>query len=198
MKAYKNSFLTRILGAYRLITPSNKYIYFIVMYNYFWNAEISETYDLKGSSINRFIEYEDQKPGVAMKDNNWVQNNRNIVLDEVLHNKVVTQLEVDTTFLMSKNICDYSLIIGIPDEVKPSDLYKTDYEDETGCIVDANGVKYIIGIVDILTVWDAGKFAERASKTVILRQDGNEISALQPEAYNSRFMKFVEGSVFSH
>ena len=53
-EAFPQSFLCRILGAYKLSMHGNSF-YFFVMENLFWSSEslIHERYDIKGSWVNR-------------------------------------------------------------------------------------------------------------------------------------------------
>jgi 1-phosphatidylinositol-4-phosphate 5-kinase len=50
----------------------------------------------------------------------------------------------------------------------------------------------MLGIIDILQTWDYRKRMERLVKTLVLCQDGQGISAVNPEHYASRFQEKME------
>mgnify|MGYP000891964036 FL=1 len=54
--------------------------------------------------------------------------------------------------------------------------------------------KYLIGIIDILTLFDTRKKMEYCFKRLI---HGDGISAVPPEQYAERFYEFVRGKVFN-
>lgn len=55
---------------------------------------------------------------------------------------------------------------------------------------------YYMGIIDILTPYDAKKKSEHFFKS--LTQDKNEISAVKPKVYGNRFMGFMATKVLEH
>lgn len=54
---------------------------------------------------------------------------------------------------------------------------------------------YHISIIDYLQDWNISKIGERFLKTAILLKDGKKLSAIEPEAYASRFKQFIEMNV---
>jgi hypothetical protein len=70
--------------------------------------KINEQYDLKGSTLNRHVSTDD--PEVAKKDLDF---HHRINLGSSRKALILEQLEKDTYWLQSKNICDYSLLVGI-------------------------------------------------------------------------------------
>ena len=59
------------------------------------------------------------------------------------------------------------------------------------CFIKGKRV-YHIAIIDYLQEWNMQKKLERFTKTVLLGKDGPTLSAIEPEAYASRFRNFVE------
>eukprot|EP01130_Rhizamoeba_saxonica_P010717 TRINITY_DN4416_c0_g1_i3.p1 TRINITY_DN4416_c0_g1~~TRINITY_DN4416_c0_g1_i3.p1 ORF type:complete len:729 (-),score=110.22 TRINITY_DN4416_c0_g1_i3:170-2356(-) len=118
----KDTLLTRIYGFYKIEFGSMS-IPFVVMENIIVTEQpIHELYDLKGSTVNRSVDEEEIKPGIAMKDNNFAENNRTIGVGRRKKQKLITQIITDVTFLSSLRICDYSLLVGISDPTQTEKL----------------------------------------------------------------------------
>ncbi|KAJ3030362.1 UNVERIFIED_CONTAM: Phosphatidylinositol-4-phosphate 5-kinase [Siphonaria sp. JEL0065] len=121
VKANPETLLSRIFGLHRVKLPGNKKIHFVVMGNVFPpNKDIHETYDLKGSLIGRLTSEAKAKttPGTVLKDLNWLSRQRKVFLGPIKREIFVNQMEKDVTFLIEMNIMDYSLLIGIHDQIK--------------------------------------------------------------------------------
>lgn len=91
-------------------------IYFVVMGNIFPpHKDIHETYDLKGSSLGRFITPEESsnKHLATLKDLNWLQLKRKLKLGPEKATMLMNQLKADCMFLSKMRIMDYSLLVGI-------------------------------------------------------------------------------------
>ncbi len=91
-------------------------IYFVVMGNIFPpHKDIHETYDLKGSSLGRFITPEESanKHLATLKDLNWLQQKRKLKLGPEKATMLMNQLRADCMFLSKVKIMDYSLLVGI-------------------------------------------------------------------------------------
>ena len=50
---------------------------------------------------------------------------------------------------------------------------------------------YYLGIIDVLQSWTWQKRLERFCKRFLLMQDGDGISAIEPEAYKQRFQQKI-------
>ena len=146
---------------------------------------LAVVYDLKGSWVNRFVESvgggECGGGGTpTLKDTNLRRNGiaagclpLPVGPDEAAD--VVEQLEADTLLLRSLGRTDYSLLLGlVPGEPGTS---------------RCAGI--VVGLVDVLQTWTAGKAAEACAKTHLLRKDGLGISAAPPDRYQARFMAFM-------
>jgi len=205
LKNFPNSLLTRFYGLYK-IKIGDTTLYFIIMENLFSSPlEIYEIYDLKGSSVNRSVvsKLEVWTPNVALKDRDLHQR---INIGPVLKAKLLEQLEIDCKLLESFNICDYSLLIGfhhveqnIPSPEERENLYGTQtsiFKEYQGGILSKDSENkeigedlYFIGLIDILTAYDFKKKGEHVLKSLVW--DKNEISAIAPEPYRKRFLRYI-------
>ncbi|KAL7312911.1 Phosphatidylinositol-4-phosphate 5-kinase [Mucor circinelloides] len=84
------------------------------------NRDDHETYDLKGFTLGRVtIEEEIQRnPHAVLKDLNWVERNRRLEFGSIKRKLSISQLHKDVMLLSRLNIMDYSLLIGIHDNVR--------------------------------------------------------------------------------
>ncbi|KAL2919859.1 Phosphatidylinositol-4-phosphate 5-kinase [Polyrhizophydium stewartii] len=121
IRSNPHTLLSRIFGLHRVKLPGNKKIHFVVMGNVFPpNKDIHETYDLKGSIVGRSIPEEKARsnPRAVMKDLNWLERNRKLLLGPEKRKLLIEQMERDTAFLRSQGIMDYSLLVGMHDAVR--------------------------------------------------------------------------------
>jgi hypothetical protein len=169
----RNTLITRIYGVHSLYVKKNSTtwlpfgkrkpkLYFLVMSNLFaTEQEIHRRYDLKGSWIGRRAKKGDS--AVVFKDLNFKDEGMKIILGP--HRApFIAQVERDARWLASHNLLDYSLLIGVHEIASDEDLaISGEYE----CVLSADGQKaYYIGIIDILTEYNAIKRAENVAKTI--------------------------------
>jgi 1-phosphatidylinositol-4-phosphate 5-kinase len=198
---FPNTTLTRFFGLHALSRGGSKII-FVVMQNIFLNQlPIRDTYDLKGSTINRSTPQEQRLAGVALKDNDFDRRKLYVsVSDRVL---LLKQLRDDSQFLAALNLNDYSFLLGIHVSSDPIDQQNTRRTDSArfsafqrfyGGIPSTNGKEvYYVGIIDVLTDYGLKKMGEHISKAVLY--DSKQVSCVPPNEYQSRFVDFL-GSVF--
>ncbi|EGC29806.1 hypothetical protein DICPUDRAFT_84210 [Dictyostelium purpureum] len=158
---YPNSLLPRFLGVYRLkgklklsgasyYNSSHRDIIFVVMVNLFYSEqklEIKEKYDLKGSTIGRYVDVNKIQQKLAKEQQQHhhqngtdslntsnsgnkinVENSINIQTQDLtfkdlnlkrkihlgkLKNVFIQQLSIDSEWMCSHGICDYSLLVGL-------------------------------------------------------------------------------------
>ncbi|EGC28788.1 hypothetical protein DICPUDRAFT_85137, partial [Dictyostelium purpureum] len=158
---YPNSLLPRFLGVYRLkgklklsgasyYNSSHRDIIFVVMVNLFYSEQkldIKEKYDLKGSTIGRYVDVNKIQQKLAKEQQqyhqnstdslntsnssnqiNGVENSINIQTQDLtfkdlnLKRKIhlgnlkkvfIQQLSIDSEWMCSHGICDYSLLVGL-------------------------------------------------------------------------------------
>jgi 1-phosphatidylinositol-4-phosphate 5-kinase len=70
--------------------------------------QLNEQYDLKGSQVNRTVSSDN--PEIAKKDLDFRQK---IKLGSSRKALVLEQIEKDTLWLQTRNVIDYSLLVGI-------------------------------------------------------------------------------------
>ncbi|KAL5032172.1 hypothetical protein BDV3_000763 [Batrachochytrium dendrobatidis] len=121
IRSNPHTLLSRIFGLHRVKLPGNRKIHFVVMGNVFPpNKDIHEVYDLKGSIVGRSISEEEacKNPRAVMKDLNWLDRSRKMLLGTEKRRLLIEQIERDCAFLVVQKIMDYSLLVGLHDVVK--------------------------------------------------------------------------------
>ena len=78
------------------------------------------------------------------------------------------------------------------------DIFQRDKSGGMNAVVVHGPATYYFGIIDILQKWNWQKRVERLIKTVILRRDGNGLSAMPPHGYFARFMTRCVEDVFEN
>ena len=125
---YKNTFLPKFFGYYKLIRKVKKKktnFYFIIMMNVFsTKKKIHLRFDIKGSKLGREVLKPKEKYGLnyenvlgkynyALKDLDFDFFKKEIHIDWDVRDKIIEQLEIDSSLLKDLNINDYSLLLGI-------------------------------------------------------------------------------------
>ena len=177
-----NSLLPKYLALLRLQSSSGKTVSFLVMKSVFDGGTVNEQYDLKGSKISRKVGGEPD-PLVARKDLDLTEK---ISVGVRSKRIILSILERDTAWLHARNICDYSLLVGISrgNLRHPEGSYSSVVEAET---------VYFMGLIDTLTVYDLKKRGEHVYKS--LAYNSTEISAVDASRYRIRFLKYLENKL---
>lgn len=112
-----NTLLPHLLSLFRL-TVENKENYVLVMRSVFSNKfKVHLKYDIKGSTVDREATLkEKEKSHPTYKDNDLVNDARQINIGSESKRIFMEKLTRDVGFLCSLKIMDYSLLIGIHDE----------------------------------------------------------------------------------
>ena len=112
-----NSLICRIYGVYKISLQTgiikNDEIYFILMKNVigsFYDNLLCK-YDLKGSSLNRKVQYENVDKNV-LKDINFNEVEEIFLLNKEDSKKLLDIVEKDSNFLCSSGVMDYSLLVA--------------------------------------------------------------------------------------
>lgn len=126
-----NSLLTRYYGLHKikyLDKGKTKEQYIIIMNNMFRKFSPDIKYDLKGSVQGRSTEFKDGKfdPKVALKDNDFTNEDRNIDLRQDDKERLLKIVKNDSDYLGQNSTLDYSLLLGIIDLEKIKEKYKSD------------------------------------------------------------------------
>jgi len=95
-------------------------MHFVIMNNVFNSSlKVHFKYDLKGSTYQRISgdpikdkNYEKYNYQIPMKDLDFLSRNEKILLLRDEKDMIMKEIESDSKFLASKNINDYSLLIG--------------------------------------------------------------------------------------
>lgn len=175
----KRSLMAKIVGLYTVgYKTGNGGVKFdlVVLENLFHNRKISESYDLKGSMRNRFV------------DSNNLQGDKELVLmDENLlrmacenpfyvshktKNELKNAVESDAAFLCDIKVMDYSLLVG----------------------KDLNTNELVVGIIDYLRPFSIDKIIESQVKKTSGYFQGNveDPTVISPSAYQSRFISAMD------
>ena len=210
----KNSFIVRFYGLHGLrlkrdplVFRQGKYrkdekIFFVVMGNLFNTPlEVHRRFDLKGSWVGRSTSSEAsiRDPTIALKDNDFVAHKEDVNVGPIGRQVICEQLKKDTEFFASRNIIDYSLLLGVHDRriVTDNIAGQTPIEEEVGqgrsfSSIDGSCV-YYLGIIDILCEYDAKKKLENVFKSI--RYDSKGISAVPAREYADRFYTFISSHI---
>ena len=169
------SVLAKILGVYKVksYSPQTKKVskhYIVLMENIFYgiNNNTSKAYDLKGSSINRYLAKKKQKFGQVLPDINFKEDFKAepIPIDAKVYNVFKRALDNDTLMLCNLNVVDYSLLVVFTEER----LFK-------------------IGIIDYMRKYTWDKHLEHIGKSIINKFENPTI--VKPEDYRKRFLKEI-------
>eukprot|EP01103_Thecamoeba_quadrilineata_P000568 TRINITY_DN10495_c0_g1_i1.p1 TRINITY_DN10495_c0_g1~~TRINITY_DN10495_c0_g1_i1.p1 ORF type:complete len:748 (+),score=170.98 TRINITY_DN10495_c0_g1_i1:11-2254(+) len=208
------SLLVQFLGHYRIfgggLTEDD--LYFLVMKNGLSTInKIDERYDLKGSTVGRktifscIINQNFRFSQMILKDMDMDDLNKRIQLGPTVKQRFLAVLYNDAQFLASKQIIDYSLLLGVhvvdPKNVSslpPFENYAKKIEEfhsPDGGYYSLDGTNkhvgriYYMAIIDILQPYNMKKQIERAAKG--LRYEKQELSVAPPKDYSERFFKFI-------
>ncbi|GFP99191.1 phosphatidylinositol 4-phosphate 5-kinase 8, partial [Phtheirospermum japonicum] len=119
VQAHDNTLITKFFGAHRITLRHGKkgfnyfclQVRFVVMGNMFCTElHIHRRYDLKGSSQGRFTNKDEIDESTTLKDLDLTYE---FHMDKLLHESLFRQLSLDSAFLESQQIIDYSLLLGL-------------------------------------------------------------------------------------
>ena len=173
--------------------------YFVVMANLFQaKLPIHETFDLKGSSVNRSTPMDVRGAGVALKDNDFAGRRLSVVPS--LKAELIRQVTVDSLLLSKLNLNDYSFLLGIhrSDGALPPSMpalcpkpAHSRFQLFYGGVPTASKTEVLfVGVIDILTAYNIKKMGEHLSKSVVY--DGSQVSCVPPKDYHDRFVRYLD------
>ncbi|EFA77593.1 pleckstrin domain-containing protein [Heterostelium album PN500] len=195
LSQYKDSLLVKYFGLHHISPSKMKNTYFVVMENIFENRHIDETYDLKGSTLNRKAETGKS----VLMDLDFCTR---IFISDEMKILFFKQIEIDCSFLEKVFSMDYSLLLGI--SYLHGKKVDTDVENERLSIFKReNGGMisrtpdgehydrvYYIAIIDMLTTYNIKKQIEHTYKAT-LYDTKDSMSAVDPTTYNKRFKQYL-------
>ena len=171
---HPESKLIRILGLFRILPHKQD---FIIMENAIVQPKTCLIYDLKGSTVDRYvggINSEDPPCGVVLKDLNFKRLEKKIKLKN--RDNTIKVLMKDMKTLKNCKLMDYSMLFGIYEGV-----VNTRY---------AIGENYSVAIIDFFQRYGIRKSMERFIKRYIMRKKKG-ISVISPERYYKRIKKYL-------
>ncbi|XP_075148287.1 1-phosphatidylinositol 3-phosphate 5-kinase fab1 [Haematobia irritans] len=162
--------LAKIFGVFKVTIKKKDSVIekaLLVMENLFYECDIKNKFDLKGSERNRLVDQNQQQGDTVLLDENFVQMSWMKPLYILTHSKVVLKdaIHRDASFLEKNQVMDYSLLVGL----------------------DKNGV-LVLGIIDYIRTFTFDKKVESFVKqTGILGGMGKLPTIIPPERYRMRF-----------
>lgn len=115
----KDTLLQRYFGLHVMHYNEMK-LYFVIMNNVFdTKVKVHLKYDLKGSRYQRLSRdpnkktYDDYDFSIPMKDLDYIERKEKILLASNESEIIFKQASADGAFLASKNVNDYSFLIGV-------------------------------------------------------------------------------------
>ncbi|KAL9891944.1 1-phosphatidylinositol 3-phosphate 5-kinase fab1 [Glossina fuscipes fuscipes] len=165
--------LAKIFGVFKVIVKkkdSSVEKALLVMENLFYECDIKNKFDLKGSERNRLVDPMNQQEGdIVLLDENLVQMSWSKPLYVLTHSKVVLKdaINRDACFLEKNEVMDYSLLVGL--------------DERNGLLV--------LGIIDYIRTYTFEKRVESFVKkqTGILGGMSKLPTIIAPQHYRQRF-----------
>lgn len=168
--------LIRILGVFKLVTSK---ISFILMENTSGINENGLIFDLKGSSIDRFVNTQNGTKGIILKDENFRKMRVKVQVSLQEKWRIVDTIKEDLKILRDIGIMDYSILLMTSQKFEERNRY---------CIGKENS----LAIIDLFQVYNSRKAVERWFKVWIRRVDKEKISVISPDEYYERLVKFLD------
>ncbi|XP_026414019.1 phosphatidylinositol 4-phosphate 5-kinase 9-like [Papaver somniferum] len=111
VRTYENTLVTKFFGLHRIKPSSGQKFRFVVMGNMFCTElRIHRRFDLKGSSLGRSTDKVEIDANTTLKD---LDLNYCFYLEPSWREALLEQIEIDSRFLESERIMDYSLLLGV-------------------------------------------------------------------------------------
>lgn len=160
----------------------------LVMENLFHNQSISKTFDLKGIEGRRVAKTKDGvqevKLGTTMFDADWLEGMQKglVLLQPHAKRILLDAISLDTRFLSSQSIMDYSLLLGV--DTRSSLLTSLNISEDKVEQERENGL-LIVGLVDAIGSFNLFKTIESRGKMVMNR--GGDVTVIPPDQYRERF-----------
>jgi 1-phosphatidylinositol-3-phosphate 5-kinase len=195
------SSLVKVVGAYKIKIKSLKknIIYCVIMenLNYLLKSKETEliTYDLKGSSVNRYIK--EKENGRVLMDTNFIEDfsGEPLALDQKIYTLFLCSISNDTKICRTMGVIDYSLLCVIVDynDDENNNCNSNDKEENYNKIIFNQGdnegkIKYIrLGVLDYFRKYTWDKQLETLGKTIMHKFTAPTV--INPKKYDERFFK---------
>lgn len=180
------------------------------------DSNVVNVFDLKGSFVHREVHGKNLKPTATLKDINLLNACKEKILlrfrpeDQEEINETLAR---DVELLRAHKIMDYSLLFCIEKnpaylalkgktsistnsggEEAAKELHKVFQKNRHTFLSRSGKFVYHLAIIDYLQDFNFDKKAESFLKTAI-NKDGAEISAIHPNPYSVRYLKFMKEKV---
>ncbi|PKA58804.1 Phosphatidylinositol 4-phosphate 5-kinase 9 [Apostasia shenzhenica] len=111
VRTYENTLITKFFGLHRVKPSSGQKFRFVVMGNMFCTElRIHRRFDLKGSLLGRSTDKIEIDENTTLKD---LDLNYCFYLEPLWRNALLMQIKIDSKFLETQRIMDYSLLLGV-------------------------------------------------------------------------------------
>ncbi|SCZ98276.1 BZ3500_MvSof-1268-A1-R1_Chr7-1g09080 [Microbotryum saponariae] len=182
MATGRPTLLAKIFGFYRLglknpTTGKTMKLDVLVTENLFYDRQLEQVFDLKGSTRNRLVQVNKDRPHEVLMDENLVEISRRTPLYVREDSKRLLQRAIasDSKFLADLNVMDYSLVVG----------------------VDAKKHELVVGIVDFIRTYTWDKRIESWVKDSAFLGGGSNKpggpTIITPKQYKTRFCEAMNG-----
>lgn len=193
--------LSRFYGLYTIRVKGggkggkDESLHMICMNNVFGTQKPDRTYDLKGTTEDRYVQ---EGPGTVMKDLNYAGMAVGLPAGDV--DRILGAVEADSEFTRSQNIMDYSLLLGVYEDPKDATnipggmaapVFKgRELEGDSG---DGEPRAFRVGFIDMLVDYSGMKIAAHWLKKPTLGFCMcEEIDTEPPPYYQERFYASAE------
>ncbi|XP_059613913.1 putative 1-phosphatidylinositol 3-phosphate 5-kinase [Phlebotomus argentipes] len=172
----KPTLLAKILGVFKVVVKkkdSDREKSVLVMENLFFDREISNKFDLKGSDRNRLVDPTNQEGEIVLLDQNLIQMSWSNPLYILTHSRTILREAIhrDASFLEKNDVMDYSLLVGLDGQEK----------------------LLVLGIIDYIRTFTLDKRLESLVKqTGLLGGQGKLPTVISPKPYKQRFSEAME------
>lgn len=185
--------LAKIVGFYTVTIKDSqsghkRQLDLLVMENLFHNQSISKTFDLKGIEGRRIVKTKEGdkevKTAATLFDADWLEGMQKglVLLQPHAKRILLDAISLDTRFLSSQSIMDYSLLLGV--DTGSSFLPFADNSEDKVEQKREDGL-LIVGLVDAIGSFNLFKTIESRGKMVMNR--GGDVTIIPPDQYRERF-----------
>ncbi|KAJ6641206.1 putative 1-phosphatidylinositol 3-phosphate 5-kinase [Pseudolycoriella hygida] len=168
--------LAKIFGVFRVTIKKKDSVQeksLLVMENLFYECDIANKFDLKGSDRNRLVDPTNQNGEIVLLDENLIQMSWSKPLYILSHSNTILREAIlrDASFLEKSDVMDYSLLVGLNPEKK----------------------LLVLGIIDYIRTYTFDKKIESLVKqTGFLGGQGKLPTVISPTLYKKRFSEAME------
>ncbi|CAK4641336.1 unnamed protein product [Aphanomyces euteiches] len=202
LQAHPESYLCRYFGCHSISLPvGSRRMYFVVMQNLFNEGAVDQRFDLKGNTdrrqaiqshdVEQYIVRSQNREAISklMMDIDFLKLRQTIQVDDMDEANMQSQLIEDITFLATRDIMDYSILLGVK--------YIHNVPSATsGTLSKTRERIYYLGIIDMLQRYTWRWTLQRWFLGLFCCKDMSNVSAVPPNEYGTRLKHFVRTRLF--